>query len=122
MNPGHQIRGDLLEVLLYLVVQLLHVDVERVHLGAEQVADDASGQAGLALEQGRRPPDEALLPVDLLPQSGERLDLAAEMVLRDTSRNGADDPPAAISGQQFGDHLPELRPLFPALDLPADPD
>src|SRR3954465_6426911 len=119
MNPGHQIRVDLLEGLLYLVVQLLHVDVERVHLGADQVADDTSGEAGLALEQGRRPPDEALLPVDLLPHSGERLDLPPKMVLGDTFGDGADDPPAAIPGQQFGDHLTELGPLFTALDLPA---
>ena len=33
--------------------------------------------------------------------------------------HGPDDHAAGILGQQLGDHLPQLRPLLPALDLPA---
>ena len=43
VHPAHQLGIDLLQVLLDLVVELLRVDVERVDLGAEQVADDARG-------------------------------------------------------------------------------
>src|SRR5207249_1485945 len=49
-----QIRVDLLQVLHDLVVQHLRIDEQRVDLVTEEVADDAAGEAGLALQQ-RRP-------------------------------------------------------------------
>src|SRR3954463_248520 len=122
MYSAHQLRIDLLEVLLDLVVQLLHVDVERVDLAAEEIADDAPGERGLPLQQSGSPANEGLLPVDLLPQGEQRFDLPAEVFFGDPLRNGANDHAAGILGQELADHLPELGSLFPALDLAAHAD
>jgi hypothetical protein len=116
-----RISDSMVEVLLDLVVELLRVHVQRVDLGAEQVADDAPGEAGFPLEQRRRAADEGLLSVDLAPELQEGLDLAAEVLLGHALRYGPNDDAAGILRQQLGDHLPELGPLLPALDLPAHP-
>ena len=96
--------------------------MQRVHLGAEEVADDAARQAGLPLQQRRRPPDEGLLAVDLLPEREERVDLALEVLLGDALGHRPHDHAARVLGQQLGDHLAQLGPLLAALDLPADAD
>ena len=122
VHPADQLRIDLAEVLLDLVVELARVDVERVDLGAEEVADDAAREAGLALQQRRRPPDEGLLAVDLLPEREQRVDLPLEVLLGDALGHRPDDHAARVLGQELGDHLAQLGPLLPALDLAAHPD
>ncbi len=53
-----ELRGDALEVFDDLVEDLLGVDLDRLDLGAEDVADDAAREARLAMElragRGRR--------------------------------------------------------------------
>src|SRR3989449_8310020 len=50
----HEVPIDLLQVADDLLVQLARIDEQGVDLVAEQVADRAAREAGLALQQGRR--------------------------------------------------------------------
>jgi hypothetical protein len=43
------------------------------------------------------------------------------VLLGDPLRHGTHDDPAGVLGQQLGDHLPQLGPLLPALDLATHP-
>src|SRR4029450_8475622 len=95
--------------------------MKRVHLGAEEVADDAAGEAGLPLNE-RGGADEGLLPVDLLPKMQKRIHLALEMLFRHPLGDGADDHAAGFLGQKTADHLPQAAAELAALDLPANPD
>ena len=116
-----EVRAHLVEVGQDLVMQLLGVHRQVVHLGAEQVADDAARQAGFALHHGRRAHEGGLL-LDLLPQLEERIQLALEVILRQLFAHGPHDHAARVLGQDVGHHLAEPGTLVPRLDLAAHPD
>src|SRR2546427_4703156 len=102
-------------------MQRLRVDEQRVDFVAEEVADDASGEAGLALQQ-RRCAHLYGLALDLLPESVQVVDLALAALLRQVFRHGTDDPAAGILGDELADHLAQLGPLLAVLDLARDAD
>src|SRR5688572_7660811 len=54
LGPIEQLRGDLLEVLPDLVVEIALVDHQPIDLVAEDVADEPAGELGFLMKEGRR--------------------------------------------------------------------
>ena len=119
MHAVDEFRRDALEVLDHLVVHLLRVHREAVHLGGEQVADDAAGERRLPVQQLGRVTDELGLLVDAAPLRDQRLELAREGVLRDVLADGPHDHAARILGQHLLHLLAEPLALGALADLPA---
>src|SRR5690349_9871179 len=112
---------DRLPLLLDFVVEELGVDQEHVDAVRQEVADDAAGEARLALYQLWCPAG-LLLPLDLLPQAEQVIDLALAARFGQIIGDGTDDPAAFVLRYQLGDQLAELGALLPGFDLPRDAD
>src|SRR5436190_2047118 len=121
LDPGQQLGVDLLQVLLDFVVQDLGVDEEQVDVVRQQVAYDAPRQARLALQQRRRS-TRRLLPLDLLPQPEEVLDLPFAARFGQVVRDSADDPATRVGRDELRDHLAQLSALIAGFDLARDAD
>ena len=121
LDPVQEAGIDLLEILLDLVVEGLGVHQQPIDLVAEEIADDASGQAGFTLDQGRRPDRLALLD-DLVPEAHQVVDLPLAALFGDVIGHGADDPAPLVLGHQTGDHFAKLGAELAAFDLAGDAD
>src|SRR5438309_5475865 len=121
LHPLDQVGINRLQILDDLVVQHLRVDEQRVDLVAEEIADDAAGEAGLTLQQRGRA-HRAGLALDLLPQLVQVVDLVLAALLRQVFGHRPDDPAARVFGDELRDHVAELGALLAVLDLAGDAD
>jgi hypothetical protein len=79
-------------------VDLLAVDGEGIDLVGEDVADDAAGEVGLPVDQGRGLDAPGLL-LDLFPGPEQGLELALEELGRELLAGGPDDEAARVLGR-----------------------
>src|SRR5690606_10064201 len=87
----------------------------------EDVADDATRELGLTMDQGRRlGPAGATL--DLLPRVEERLEFALEDLSRQLLADGPNDDAPRVLWHDLLGQLTQARTLFPVVDLAAHAD
>jgi hypothetical protein len=98
LHTGDEVRRDILKVANDFVVDLPGVDREAVDLVAEEVADEAASQTGLAMDE-RRSFLEVRLSFDFLPLRHEAVQLALEHFGRHVFAHGADNYAARFIGQ-----------------------
>src|SRR5688572_1508559 len=116
-------RHDALDELENLAVLVLVVDANGRELLGEQIPQELRHQAGLAVDDRRRPRGLGLLP-DLGPDLVEVAQVRDDVLFRPAARGGADDDAAgeAVLLAELADDAAQAAALLARVDLPRHAD